>query len=91
MALFHLVCGCGKTSKVLAPTWNDIIQEKKTCSCGLEMIRSGTGPGATKMERLDNGGMARAVERLADAERLFQERVKNSDPLAGGVAGLGTK
>jgi hypothetical protein len=37
------------------------------------------------MEKLDNGSMVRAVERLADAERLAKERAKNSDPLAGGL------
>jgi hypothetical protein len=37
------------------------------------------------MERLDNGAMPRAVERLADAERLYADRAAKADPLAGGA------
>lgn len=53
--------------------------------CGGKCRRTIKGPSVQVMEKLDNGSMVRAVERLADAERLAKERAKNSDPLAGGL------
>ena len=54
-------------------------------ACGGKVRRTIKGPSVQVMEKLDNGSMVRAVERLADAERLSKERAKNSDPLAGGL------
>jgi hypothetical protein len=43
------------------------------------------GVSSSVKEILDNGAMAKSLERFADAERLHDERAKNADPLAGGV------
>lgn len=42
--------------------------------CGAVMVREISGPSSAVKERLDNGYMPRAIERYADAERLFRER-----------------
>ena len=57
--------------------------EKKTCSCGEIMKRRATGPTANVKERLDSGLMVKAVERYADAPRLYHERAKSADPNEG--------
>ena len=90
MPLFNLACeGCGKKSRILAASWGSVSQERLRCdACPGVLRRAATGVSSQAVERLDNGLMPKAVERLADAERLFQERAKNSDPLAGGVQHL---
>lgn len=40
--------------------------------------RDQVGPTTEKLEKIDNGLMPRAVERNADAERLFKERAKKT-------------
>lgn len=45
-----------------------------TCECGFTALREMSGATTKTMEVLDNGYMARPVERLADAERIFAER-----------------
>lgn len=84
MPLYNFKCSgsCRTTRrKILEPDkLNTIIG--KTCwkpDCGGVWERDPTGPTNQVYERLDNGLMPRAVERLADAERLFKERAKN-DP-----------
>jgi hypothetical protein len=57
--------------------------QQKTCKCGCLMKRDTRGPSTHVKERLDNGCMVKALERYADAERIFQERHENADPLAG--------
>jgi hypothetical protein len=47
------------------------------------MIRVSNGPSTRILEKLDNGSMVKALERYADAERIFQERHDNADELAG--------
>lgn len=47
------------------------------------MERVPTGLSSAVMETLDNGAMAKAVTRLADAERLYADRAAGADPLAG--------
>lgn len=42
--------------------------------CDGTMRREAKGPTATVIERLDAPHMARAIERPADAERLYKER-----------------
>jgi hypothetical protein len=51
--------------------------------CGGPLHRAGLGPSTQVVERLDNGLMPRALERLADAERLFEEREREADQMAG--------
>lgn len=60
--------------------------ESKCGHCGGIMTRRATGPGARKVEVLDNGLMARSVERLTDAEELQDKRARESDTLAGGAS-----
>lgn len=87
MPLFNLKCdGCGAADRTLAASWAAVAPDRLKCkACGGDLRRAATGATSQVVERLDNGLMPKAVERLADAERLFQERAKNSDPLAGGV------
>lgn len=47
--------------------------------CGAPLKRMATGPSVQVMERLDNGAMSHAVERLKDAEELNKDRARN-DP-----------
>lgn len=44
--------------------------------CKAPMMREPEGPSSNITEVLDNGMMARKVERPADAERLYKERAK---------------
>lgn len=84
MPMFNLVCSiCLVADERIADTAKDAMSTNCT-ACGVGMMRRrATGPGARKVETLDNGLMPRAVERLADAERLTQERKASADPLAG--------
>lgn len=45
-------------------------------NCNTQMVRKPEGPSSQVMEKLDNGRMPRAIERLADAEELSKERAK---------------
>jgi hypothetical protein len=47
------------------------------CQCGEEMVRQRGSPGVSKVEVLDNGVMARAIERPADAEALNHARAES--------------
>lgn len=81
MPLFKLSCPlCSKKKTTLANSW---AQASKTCECGSEMSRSPSGLSSQTVERLDNGVMPKALERLADAERLYRDRADAADPLAG--------
>jgi PHP family Zn ribbon phosphoesterase len=83
MALYKVVCSkCGHRDTTLAE--NPTVALATPCEkCGGSVSRTATGPGAQKVETLDNGLMARALERPADAERLYKERHDSADPLAG--------
>lgn len=85
MPLFNLKCTeCGEVYRKIA----DSLEEVGDCKfCGAAVEWQAKGPSVQKKETLDNGVMPRAVERLADAERLFKERAMNADPLAGGANG----
>lgn len=86
MPLFKLRCSsCAAPASRLADSWRDVVALQLRCSCGAQFRRAATGPSTQKVERLDNGAMPRAVERLADAERLFKDRADAADPLAGGA------
>lgn len=85
MPKYNLICkDCGlrQIRILLAPNGITMVECKK---CGGKCKRLVKGPSSRVMEKLDNGSMVRAVERLANAEELSQERAKNSDPLAGGA------
>ena len=83
MALFNLECSCGSKKRLFATIFSKLSQEQKLCQCGKEMLRVGNGPTTQVMERLDNGCMPKALERHAEAERIFEERRLAADPLAG--------
>jgi putative FmdB family regulatory protein len=44
--------------------------------CGGPLVRNPRGPSTQTVERLDNGAMGKAVERLANAEALYHDRSK---------------
>ena len=84
MALFNLLCTkCGNTKRIFGDTYDAIDIKQKICKCHYQMIRVSNGPSTRILEKLDNGSMVKALERYADAERIFQERHDNADELAG--------
>lgn len=86
MPLFNLKCPNGHTRSILTiqSNFDKIPVEKKKCKeCSEIMTRNASGPTAAVKEKLDNGVMIRAVERLADAEKLYHDRAINADPNAG--------
>ena len=85
MPKYNLICrDCHllQSRIVMAPNGLTTFECKQ---CGGKCKRLVKGPSAQVMEKLDNGSMVRAVERLANAEILAQDRAKNADPLAGGA------
>lgn len=79
MALFRFNCGTCKKNPIakFGLTAGQALQKAKAifCSkCGGKMVRVVKAPTSQVMERLDAPHMARAVERPADAERLYKER-----------------
>lgn len=87
MPLFNVKCPNGHKSSILTfeSSFDKIPSVKKKCKeCGEEMVRDGTGPTSSVKEKLDNGMMPKAIERLSDAERLYHERATKADPNAGG-------
>lgn len=86
MPLFNVKCPNGHKSSILTfeSSFDKIPSVKKKCKeCGEEMVRDGTGPTSSVKEKLDNGLLVRAVERLAETERLYQERNSKADENAG--------
>lgn len=73
MPLYYFRCGsCGaELKKLLTPAES---KEPRTCECGGPFAREPKPPSNQVVERLDNGYMAKALERPADAERLYRER-----------------
>jgi hypothetical protein len=86
MPMFHVRCkGCrSEDDRLLSFVGEISLQLCRTCG-EKKMRRAPRGPSVQVMERLDNGAMPRAVERLADAERLYADRAAKADPLAGGA------
>ncbi len=76
MPLFRFVCiECAlKAARFLSPT--EARLPLPCTQCAGKMKRDVQVPSMQVVERLDNGLMPRAVERLADAERLFKDRAK---------------
>lgn len=73
MPLYNFVCpDCGKKSRaILKP---EQAKDERLCECGQTLKRDVQGPTTKVVERLDNGLMPRAVERLAETDRLIRER-----------------
>jgi hypothetical protein len=81
---FKLHCECGHSKGKLGSSFEALTEEDLKCvKCGAKMSRKVKAPSTLIMERLDNGVMARAVERYSDAEELFKKRHEEADPLAG--------
>jgi transcription elongation factor Elf1 len=78
MPVFRFNCGACKKSPVakFAPTVAQaLLKAGISCSkCGGKMVRTVKPPTTNVVERLDAPHMVRAVERPADAERLYKER-----------------
>ena len=67
----------------MGKSFTEINKEQLACKCGADMVHDEGGPGSTLMERLDNGFMPRAVNRIADIDRIMKDRKIKADPLAG--------
>ncbi len=82
MALFRFNCGTCQKHPVakFGRTQAEALAKAGSCPCGGELVRISKPPTSQVMERLDDGFMPRAVERPADAERLYKERAA-ADPL----------
>lgn len=81
MPLYHYACtSCGKQSRRVMTAQEAKSEQKCPDPCGAPLKREPRAPTATVSETLDNGLMARRVERPADAERLYKERARR-DPL----------
>jgi hypothetical protein len=88
MPMFHMRCRVCKAEDDRLLSSSADISGVPCRKCGRRapcMRRAAHGPSVQVMERLDNGAMPRAVERLADAERLYADRAAKADPLAGGA------
>jgi hypothetical protein len=73
--LYYFTCATdGEVRKILKPA--EAAQPQTCEDCGGNLVRKPRGPTANKVERLDAPHMARAVERPADAERLYRERAQ---------------
>lgn len=75
MARFFYRCeSCQKdVQRVFTP---EEAKQVWTCGCGGLLRRTPRPPTSQTVERLDNGHMTKAVERLSEAPRLFHERSK---------------
>ncbi|WNM70304.1 hypothetical protein [Myxococcus phage Mx1] len=77
MPLYYFKCEtCGaELKKLLSPAQAEEFTKLFGCSACLgKLDRDPRAPSSQAMEKFDNGFMARPVERLADAERIFTER-----------------
>jgi putative FmdB family regulatory protein len=76
MPLYYFRCGpCNSQIKVFCKP--EKLQDERKCkTCGSNLVRNQQSPTTNVMEILDNGLMARAVERIADAEEVFKERAR---------------
>ncbi len=84
MPMFVLECSaCNGRTRILATKRPESWGGCKVAGCPGDLHRVGAGPSAQVVEHLDNGAMPRALDRLADAERLHKERSLGGDALAG--------
>lgn len=79
MALYYLLCpSCLQGDRRFLACRSDA--SRQACgACGATMKRDPHPPSVQVVEALDNGVMARRVERLKDAEVLHKDRSAN-DP-----------
>ncbi len=83
MPAYDLRCPACQTTKRRMAASLEASRAIRCEDCGGPLHRAGQGPSTQVVERLDNGLMPRALERLADAERLFEEREREADSMAG--------
>ncbi len=82
MPKYSYVCDCGFTKEVIrkAPPANEgIFCDSPTCQLKGLMHRAPSAASSRMVETLDNGLMARRVERPANAEQLYRDRARNSE------------
>lgn len=73
MPLYNFHCDeCDVTFPVI--TKRDLVSGVRCAGCGSPPRRVPSGPAPRVMERIDNGLMAKAVERPAETQRLVQDR-----------------
>jgi DNA-directed RNA polymerase subunit RPC12/RpoP len=78
MPLYYFKCvACDATLKYMMDP--DQVKDARCKQCEGKIKRQPRAPSTQVMERLDNGVMKRALERLSNAEELHKERAK-SDP-----------
>lgn len=79
MPIYNYVCPkCGaKKARLRAPKDENL---KATCTnCPADMVRDRGGPSSRVVEIRDNGIMGKAVEQVADAERIYYERAHQDE------------
>ncbi len=74
MPVFTYLCPVEKVEfRKMLPKVEDFV----ACKCGAKSGRKQVSvPGVSVYEHLDNGSMARAIDRPADAQRIFAERAE---------------
>jgi len=77
MPMFHFRCESCSTPK--SRLLKDATVNPGACACGGKLKREPKGTTTRTVEKLDNGAMPRAVERLSDIESLRKEYTE-SDP-----------
>jgi hypothetical protein len=76
MALYYFKCNkCNDLSKRFLKSIK--LNEYRCLKCNELLVRAPKAPTTVVKETLDNGLMARAVERLSNADEIFKERAKN--------------
>jgi putative FmdB family regulatory protein len=74
MPFYRFECKvCGHRKRKMLPSGQQT-QPVACEKCQSTMWRDPNPPSTQVLEKLDNGLMAKPVERLADAERLYHER-----------------
>lgn len=73
MPIYLFKCGCQEGKTLLLPAKDRDLP--RTCAvCNQPLKREMGRPTTRVVEVIDNGIMAKKLERLADAERLFSDR-----------------
>lgn len=73
MAVYHYAC---PKCKSFLKTFK---KGPKCIKCAIPMVREPSGPNLDVKEVLDNGIMARRVERLKDIEEIMSKRSEDDD------------
>lgn len=82
MPLYHYTCPSCRAALRRILNREAAKRDQRCPTCSAVLVRAPSAPSTSVVERLDNGHMPRAVERPAEAERLFRERSK-IDPSKG--------